>query len=127
LSQVRELTAKGLDADGKRMHDYNPQYEASKNRQGVVTRLRRERRSRLDSRGVERSSRSLKNLWDTGGLMRGLRIEDDKIVPKPEHEEIAHGQMYHPKWSYHHLFLGIGEKTNKKLELLLGKTIERIR
>jgi hypothetical protein len=124
LSQVRELTAKGLDADGVPFHDYSPAYEARKNRRGTVTRVTRESRLRGRNRNkfVERTTSSLKNLSDTGEMMNGLYRDDNKIVLRhARDQQIAHGQMYHPKWSYHHLFLGIGEKTNKKLELLLAQ------
>ena len=110
LVDIRRKTASGVDADNETFHAYSPGHARQRQRFGFAT--------------------SPKDLKMSGGLMNGLNIEkapkERSIVPSADRERVAEGQMYHPKWRYHHNFLAVGDDTIARTEEVLAEGVQKL-
>jgi len=118
---ILDLTAQGLDADGNRFHDYSDGHASVRARLGLPT-------------DVKNLNMGILGLHTTaGGLLPSLKprrrgtsvrlaVSDD---PNSKLNKVAHGQMFHPKWSYHHNFLAVGERMLRKVEVAIVHPMRR--
>jgi hypothetical protein len=85
----------GEDAFGRTFHEYSPQYaEYGRLRQGFTT--------------------SPKDLQKFQGRLYEMELVDDTLTYTDEEtKNIASGQMYHPKWSYHHDFMNVSDESDR--------------
>lgn len=67
-----------------------------------------------------------KDLSVTGNLLNSLGLMGNFVSVADEYQEIAHGQMYNPRWRYHHEFLFPGIHDDKKISSELVKGINRL-
>jgi hypothetical protein len=121
---ILELTAQGIDADGKRFSDYTDDHARVRQSLGLQTGIKD-----LNMRGLSRRSGnllgSLKPRRD--GSKVTLGVSND---PNSRANKVAHGQMFHPKWAAerHSKFLAVGERMMRRCELAvvhpLAKGIE---
>jgi hypothetical protein len=101
---IIEHSARGEDADGNTFtmwsedEVYSPRQEGRRRKLNLSTH-QKDIRVKGDLLG------SLK-LRRVGGIPQ-LAVADDA---KDKLNRIAHGQMYHPKWRYHHKFLAVGRE-----------------
>jgi hypothetical protein len=117
---ILKRTAAGVDAnlqrfpnwsdynDSKKRSVYSPQQAARRKRAGKTT--------------------SKKNLKITNVLLASLHMSKGEILTvEGMSERIAHGQMYHRKWKYHHLFLMANEQQDvPAIETKVSTDIHRI-
>ena len=113
---ILELTAMGLDADGKKFSDYTPDHAAVREGLGLQTGFK-------DLNMMGRSRRS-------GNLLASLkpRRNGTKVTlgvsdnPDSRANKVAKGQMYHPKWAAekHSKFLAVGERMMRRCELAVA-------
>ena len=102
---VKNLTAMGIDADGKRFSDYTDGHAAVRKKLGFQTGFKD-----LNMKGLSRRSGNLMGSLKPrrNGTKVVLSVSDDA---SSRANKVAHGQMYHPKWAAetHSKFLAVGE------------------
>jgi hypothetical protein len=105
--EIKSDSESGVDADGVKFPDNRPGHPYSL------------------SQEVKRLSKSksiiLKDLKITGGLLKSGTLVNNGLEPTgtdskgTDYERIAHGQMKHPKWRYHHKFFAASDKAITKI------------
>lgn len=116
IEDIRRNTANGLDANNKTFprwsdyhsepgYNYSPTHTTKREKLGRTTKI--------------------KNLWINGDLLQGLHLEGKTFLTVNDAQaEIARGQMSHPRWKYHHLFLLQGTETTRRQEKAIARNIE---
>ncbi len=99
ITAIKENTDAGVDADEIPFHPYSEGHKKKREKIGLQT--------------------SRKDLKMSKRMMGSVGLYDNLVNVAPEFQEIAHGQMFHKNWQYHHLFLMVGDKTIKKIELAM--------
>lgn len=79
--------------------------------------------SRRRKAGVQTNK---KDLSVTGAMLDSLGLVGNVVTVNDEFQDIAHGQMFNPKWRYHHEFLYPGIHDDKKIANELAKAINRL-
>lgn len=64
-----------------------------------------------------------KDLRMSGNMLDSIRLMGNTLTVGEEYQDIAHGQMFNPKWRYHHEFLSAGKSDVKEIE---KKIVQRI-
>jgi hypothetical protein len=101
---ILELTAEGKDADGNTLHAYSDSHASVRQSLGLQV-------GRKDLRMGQLGLLPSLEPRRIGGKLK-LAVADnagDKL------NKVAHGQMYHPAWSYHHKFLAVGDEMRKRV------------
>lgn len=84
---------------------YSPSQTRKRKREGVTT--------------------ARKNLNVTGGMLASLGLDGNWVTVGEQYQRIAHGQMFHPRWRYHHEFLLAGSDTVQKISDTNARNIIR--
>lgn len=118
---VKDLTAQGLDADGKKFSDYTPRHAAVRASLGLQTGFKD-----LNMQGRSRRSGNLMASLKPrriGGKLK-LAVSAD---PNSRANKVAHGQMFHPKWSAekHSKFLAVGETMMRRCTLAVAHPLAK--
>jgi hypothetical protein len=118
---ILELTAQGLDADGKKFSGYTDDHAAVRAGLGLQTGFKD-----LNMRGLSRRSGnllgSLKPRRDGTKVTLGVSLDANSRANK-----VAHGQMFHPKWAAekHSKFLAVGERMMRRCELAIAHPLAK--
>ena len=113
---AHELTAMGLDADGKKFSSYSDDHAAVREKLGLQTAFKD-----LNMQGRSRRSGNLMRslgVHRIGGKVK-LAVSND---PSSRANKVAHGQMFHPKWpaEKHSKFLAVGERMMHRVTLAVA-------
>lgn len=110
---IHELSSEGLNADGTRFENWDEDqvYSPSQQRKRIIAKV-----------GIDQ-----KDIRIAGTLLDALKLRTIDGLPSlavsdsdSKLNRIAHGQMYHPKWRYHHKFLAVGNRMMKKIKVAIS-------
>ncbi len=104
--RILGLTAQGTDAFGEIFHAYSPGH--------------------AKKRAAEGYSTDIKTLAMGEGRLQKIELVDDELTYTDDKAaEIAHGQMFHPKWRWHHHFFDVSdeEQAAESLAAVLNQVI----
>jgi hypothetical protein len=93
---IQDRTSLGVGYDGYPFHEYSTAHAAVRKEAGFET-------------AVKNLKMGQGRLYDLDLVDVTLTYTDDDV------KAIAHGQQFHPGWSYHHPFLGSNEESNQNM------------
>jgi hypothetical protein len=119
IQHIRRDTKRNRDADGNPFPAWTP-YDDVKGNGPYSPSQERKRKAA----GVRTDK---KDLFVVGDMLESLGLRGRFVTVADDQERKAHGQLFHPKWRYHHHFLYASDDAVTAIADLLAKKIEAIR
>lgn len=116
IETIIENAGKGLDASNKAFPEWGDFYGGDS-----IYSPSQQRRRKAKGKQTGR-----KDLRIDGALLEGMILDGDVLTVKPELQSIAEGQMSHPRWKYHHIFLAHNDTATSKQERAVAREMERV-